>query len=626
LDSTLKRLFSKFQRTILLFSSGGYCCNCGAKLNGKFHADHKMPFSKEGKTLIQNGQALCPKCNLIKGNNVMTNHLRPWQSEAISQALKWLVEQKSDRHFLINAAPGSGKTIASCELAKKLFSLGEIDRVIVIAPRREVVKQWASDFRRVTGRYMSKVTNSDDDMSDLDMDICATWAAVQGLLAPFQAVCRSSKTLVICDEHHHAAVTAAWGNDANTAFVDAKYVLILSGTPVRSDGANTVWLAYDDQGAINHPSEGTYTLTYGQAVDLGYCRPVTFHRHDGFFTIDIDGDSVSVSGNQPAHLNNELKRIPALQKALSFYRLACTPQFETDSITPKTEGYQWTMIQWATDKINDIRNRMPNAGGLVIAPSIEIAEYFVNVIEIIDGEKPLIVHSQLADSESKIDAFRNTNRRWLVSVAMVSEGVDIPRLRVLVYLPSATTELSFRQAIGRVVRTNGYDDDTRAYVVMPSWEIFERYARRIEDEMPAHIRSEAKTSQTTKKCPSCSSEISLGAKDCSECGHIFQSLQRATKACISCNSINPISASECQTCGTTFQSKFRITLDEALRAGAIVRGMDLTEDDVQQSEAIAEDFRNQILKSGESSLVKILKLLPEEGYSRLFEIMQKVKK
>ena len=43
---------------------------------------------------------------------------------------------------------------------------------------------------------------------------------------------------------------------------------------------------------------------------------------------------------------------------------------------------------------------------------------------------------------------------------MVSEGVDIPRLRVLVYLPMLT-ELAFRQAVGRVVRTFGYDDISR---------------------------------------------------------------------------------------------------------------------------------------------------------------------
>src|ERR1700721_1066302 len=124
---------------------------------------------------------------------------------------------------------------------------------------------------------------------------------------------------------------------------------------------------------------------------------------------------------------------------------------------------------------------MPEAGGLIIAPSIEIANYFVELIEMVEGEKPIIVHSQMQNADGKIDAFRKSDKRWLVSVAMVSEGVDIPRLRVLVYLSSGLTELLFRQAIGRVVRTYGPDDDTRAYVVVPSFEILETFARRVED-------------------------------------------------------------------------------------------------------------------------------------------------
>ena len=89
--------------------------------------------------------------------------LRPWQQLALDKALAWLVKDRADRHFLINAAPGSGKTLASCAIAQALIECGEIDRVIVIAPRNEVVSQWADDFRRVTGRFMSKVTARDGD-------------------------------------------------------------------------------------------------------------------------------------------------------------------------------------------------------------------------------------------------------------------------------------------------------------------------------------------------------------------------------------------------------------------------------------------------------------------------------
>jgi len=203
----------------------------------------------------------------------------------------------------------------------------------------------------VTGRHMSKVTARDGDISAMGMDICATWAAVQGLLDGFQAVCRTANALVICDEHHHAAVRAAWGDSADGAFADARFVLVLTGTPIRSDGAKSVWLAYDDAGAIDHPEDGTYTLNYGEAVDLGYCRPVTFHRHEGRFTVDLDdGHKVQVSGQKGAELPKDLSRIPGLQRALDFYRLACTPQYGSGTKTPLLTGYQATMIEWAGPK------------------------------------------------------------------------------------------------------------------------------------------------------------------------------------------------------------------------------------------------------------------------------------
>lgn len=63
----MKRAFSSRQRRILVWAAGGYCRHCGTKLANDFHADHKLAFSKGGATTTQNGQALCPPCNLQKG-------------------------------------------------------------------------------------------------------------------------------------------------------------------------------------------------------------------------------------------------------------------------------------------------------------------------------------------------------------------------------------------------------------------------------------------------------------------------------------------------------------------------------------------------------------------------------
>lgn len=540
--------------------------------------------------------------------------LRPWQQEALQKAMHWLVERGEDKHFLINAAPGAGKTIAACTIAKSLIEGGHIDRVVVIAPRVEVVRQWSRDFKQVTGRFMGKVTGAGE---DIEIDVCATWAAVQGLQDGFQAVCRDARVLVICDEHHHAAVKAAWGDGADTAFADARYVLVLTGTPIRSDGKKSVWMAYDDNGRIDHPEDGTYTLSYGEAVDLQYCRPATFHRHEGHFTVDLDdGEKVHVSSQTQAELTPTLKRIPGLQRALNFYKLACSPQYEADKATPREDGYQGTMVQWAIEKLDDLRLRMANAGGLVIAPTIPMAEYMALLIEKMDGEKPSIVHSQLQNAENRIDAFRHTDKRWIVSVGMISEGVDIPRLRVLIYLPSALTELAFRQAVGRVVRTTGQDDDTRAYVVMPSFDILEGYARRIEAEMSPSARVDSGPPKT-KKCPICTTECALSSKFCDVCGHEFEERAPRFKQCDKCDALNPISAKTCQECGASFTQDFVLTLDEALRTGTIVRGMDVDETDTQEGEAMADGVRRVVMASGDEKLVNIIKQLPEESWAKL---------
>ena len=589
----MRRAFSMRQRFTLLLLSGGRCEICGTRIDQSFHADHKFPFSAGGSTVLLNGQALCPSCNLKKGNKML--RLRPWQQQALDKAQRWLLDHAASKYFLINAAPGAGKTKAACAIAKALLDKGEIDRVIVIAPRVEVVRQWASDFRDITGRFMAQITAAD---GRIELDVCATWSAIEGLQDAFQAVCEQSRVLLVCDEHHHAALDAAWGKGANRSLETAKYVLILTGTPIRSDAKETVWLTYDDTGLVTQPEEGSYTLTYGEAVDLEYCRPATFHRHEGRFTVDLDGgQQVTVTSKEPAVLDKSLRRIPGLQRALDFYKLACAPQYEADGRTPRADGYQGTMITWASEKLVDLRFRMANAGGLIIAPSIEMANYMADLIEIIEGEAPIVVHTGIPNVSNKIDAFRHTDKKWIVSVGMISEGVDISRLRVLVYLPSALTELAFRQAIGRVVRTAGPDDDTRAYVIMPSFDILEEYARRVEAEMSPAARNGTVTPRS-KKCPICATEVPLGASECPACGHEFPKAPVRFKPCGKCGAQNSLTAESCQNCGESFASGFTLTLEEALRTGAIVRGMDIDEEDVVEGEKMAGQVRRAALGSG----------------------------
>lgn len=64
-----KRLFDKNQKTVIWRRDNEECRQCGCKVKFKdMHADHIKPYSKGGKTTIENGQTLCVNCNLKKGS------------------------------------------------------------------------------------------------------------------------------------------------------------------------------------------------------------------------------------------------------------------------------------------------------------------------------------------------------------------------------------------------------------------------------------------------------------------------------------------------------------------------------------------------------------------------------
>ena len=231
------------------------------------------------------------------------------------------------------------------------------------------------------------------------------------------------------------------------------------------------------------------------------------------------------------------------------------------------------------------------------------------------------MHSNVGNPEARIDAFRKSEKRWIVSVGMISEGVDIPRLRILLYMPYAKTELVFRQAMGRVVRNFKNGDDTRAYVVLPTHDDFEKFASRVEAEMSPSKKLDLPKA-TSKVCPVCETENARNSSTCSHCEHIFSNKTPPQKTCGVCEGLNPVSAKECLHCGDSFETAFSVSLREALRVGVIARGMDISEEEAKFGENNADYLRSQILASGDEKLINILGRLPEEAYGRLASIFK----
>jgi superfamily II DNA or RNA helicase len=340
----------------------------------------------------------------------------------------------------------------------------------------------------------------------------------------------------------------------------------------------------------------------------------------------MDGDVVEVSGKSGPKLSDEqrrkIKRIPSIDKAMDFYNLATTiKHLDEHSQIPDLDSFMATMIKEGEEKLEEARFGIPDAGGLVIAPDIESANHIAKIIEQVSSEKPVIVHSKEKNAQNRLKAYKNNQSKWLVSVAMVSEGVDIPRLRVLVYLPTAMTELFFRQAMGRVVRNYIPDDNSRAYVILPAYGTFEKYAERVEREMSPKFRKPTSEKPKKKVCPDCHAECEIGASECNECGYEFPVREPQYKICHHCEGMNLLSAEICQHCGEELTHNFGVTLDSALRDGVYVRGMELSEEETQLGEQMAQHVNDLILSSGDEILIKKIRSLPEESYGRLAKVL-----
>lgn len=66
-----QRNFDEAQRQVIFRRDKGICQECGVKCEwNAWQADHIVPWSRGGKTIVSNGQVLCPSCNASKSDNM----------------------------------------------------------------------------------------------------------------------------------------------------------------------------------------------------------------------------------------------------------------------------------------------------------------------------------------------------------------------------------------------------------------------------------------------------------------------------------------------------------------------------------------------------------------------------
>ena len=379
--------------------------------------------------------------------------LRAWQKEATEA-----VRAHTAASFLASATPAAGKTTFGLHIAHRMLSAGFVSRVVVAGPTTHICRQWAADAARYGIDLEPNRPNSDGPESGDFHGVAVTYQTIAAGPDTHRQAARRP-TLLIADEPHHMGDLAAWGVQTRKAFDGARFRLLLSGTPFRSDNSAIPWVTYDEEGL----SRADYAYGYPQALLDRVCRPITFLPYDGEMEWLSDGRLRSADFDLALPTTEAARRL----------RTALNPEGE----------WMGEVLRDGDARLSEVRaDGHPDAGGLVIASDQEHARAIAARLGSISGEQPELVMSDEPGASQRIADFASSDRRWLVSVLMVSEGVDIPRLRVGVYATAARTELFFRQVVGRFIRATPGPRRQMSYLLMPADSRLKALAHEIELE------------------------------------------------------------------------------------------------------------------------------------------------
>ncbi|HEX2866525.1 MAG TPA: DEAD/DEAH box helicase family protein [Ignavibacteriales bacterium] len=381
---------------------------------------------------------------------------RAWQMKSRERCLGKF--ESGSRDYLNVATPGAGKSDYGLWVAHDFLQAGWAEQIIIVVPTEHLKKQMAKDAVKFGLDLDPYFKNSQGYVASDYHGYVTTYQAVGQDFTPHMNNVSNKKTIVIFDEIHHAGENLAWGDSVKKAFDGAIFRLAMSGTPFRSDDCMIPFVTYE-----NKISRSDFEYTMAESIIDNVCRPVYFKAFDGEFEWLIEEDK----------FKHTFKDI--IEKDLASKRLR----------TALLADGNWlkAVIQDADEKLCEIRSKDHRyAGGLIVTMDQKHAKQIAGIVHQLTGERPEVVISEDAGSSGKIEDFANGRDKWIICVKMISEGVNIPRLRVGIYATIVKKELFFRQFTGRFVRHQMELMEQDAFIYIPGDRDIVKIAREIEQE------------------------------------------------------------------------------------------------------------------------------------------------
>jgi superfamily II DNA or RNA helicase len=466
-----RRRFNSRERAALYLAADGRCEITGVELTDSFHADHVVPYSKGGPTDITNGAALSPSANHQKGAKLKLPPLLPWQSDALA------IWQEHSATVLVHAHTAAGKTRFAAAVIESELASDPNTFFVVVVPRTTLRSQWADRIHEYTRlNFDPTFENSEPDPRPDVRGIVVNYQGVDSLPERHRRICSKRRTVVIFDEAHRCgeAEHLSWGRSVSFGFEPAARRLLLTGTPVRSDGQPISFLTYEGEPPV---ARADYVYPYWKGLRDGIVRPVEFRLFGANARWMNAGEMVEQGLSEV----DEADEGVALQSAIA-------------------QDSEWvaTTLSEAAATLDQIRRFIPDAAGLIIGKDQKgHVQHLAAHMSRITGQRVPCAVSDDRGAHATIERFAKSTEPWIAAVSMITEGVDIPRIMVIVYATWVRKEPTFRQAIGRAIRIRRPPLDRynshAAIVFLPAVPTFIRLARELEEERDMALRERGDT-------------------------------------------------------------------------------------------------------------------------------------
>jgi superfamily II DNA or RNA helicase len=405
---------------------------------------------------------------------------------------------QSLKTFCLHAWPGAGKTkFAACAF-RTAQNMDVADKLLWVVPSSNL-KRDIADHERSRDLWAEGIAAVHDIQNAIVEEAIAggryvwpqdkdAWLVTYHQIASnpelFAALCRNFRVMVVLDEIHHVRDGNVWGESIEHAAEHARMILPMSGTLFTSDGGKIPFVDYSDRLGEDGNTYRYYKPDYSFGmVDALKCqpgestpsiRPLTYIKVNamGEFTYrNLENDKTFTQ-------IVDLKDDDAKLKPLLSIRSEMVRQMLKAGITALDE-YRGT----ESDQ---------KAGGLIVCMNGQHARQVADFLRETFGESPLVVLHDTDGASDAIDQFRRSDTRWLVTVRMVSEGVDIRRLRVGVYLTNYVTYLFLIQWLGRMWRWNpNLHEDQQGTVIIPAQTSIVSWVSELEKTTYESIVKEA---------------------------------------------------------------------------------------------------------------------------------------